>query len=177
MGFRYRIQQFWQGISAGALSGDQKTIIRQQLTPSQWQLFQKFSSNDQQHSFRVWRRLKESGVQDIALLRAALLHDIGKTRLKVNLIERSWIVLGRKLWPTMSSRWGNRPLHQARWWEKPFVVREQHPLWGAEMVQSVESDPRLCTFIKRHQDQLPNPESRSEDEKLLARLQWADDLS
>lgn len=175
--WRYRIHQFWRGLNAKTLNQEQQALVRGQLSAAEWRLFQTFLANDQQHSFRVWRQLREAGIEDTILLRAGLLHDIGKTRANVGLVGRTWIVLGQAFWPKTAARWGEGDLEGARWWQKPFVVRSRHPEWGAVLLMEAGSAPELCDVVARHQDAL----SQSNLEKVmydrLRLLQWADDLN
>jgi predicted HD phosphohydrolase len=43
------------------------------------------------------------------LLVAALLHDVGKLRYKLNPLERAMVVLVRRLSPETARRWGSLP--------------------------------------------------------------------
>jgi putative nucleotidyltransferase with HDIG domain len=105
-------------------------------------------------------------------LAAALLHDIGKTRYPLSVWDRILIVVGGALFPGRASAWGNGSLDG---WRRPFVVRAHHPAWGAEMAAAAGSRGRVVELIRRHQDELV--QEREDDDRLLARLQWADDQS
>lgn len=174
----YRIKQFWRGITAQPLATKQALLIRETLSEEQWQLFQRFAPRDQQHSFQVWATLQNAGHRDPLLLQAALLHDIGKTQLRLGTVGRIWIVVGTFLWPNWVVRWGQQPLTEAAWWAVPFVVRQQHALWGADLLREIDAADALCDIVARHQD--PLRESSAADgpaEMILRQLQWADDLN
>lgn len=172
MGLSYRLQQLRDNLWAAPLPAAARAEIAGLLTPAENNLFDRFSPADQQHSYRVLRALVDAGYNHPDLLAAALLHDIGKTRYPLSVWDRILIVVGGALFPGHVSAWGNGPLDGRR---RPFVVRARHPAWGAEMAAAAGCRPRVVELIRRHQDKLV--QERDEADRLLARLQWADDQS
>ncbi|MAU01709.1 MAG: hypothetical protein CL608_31610 [Anaerolineaceae bacterium] len=168
---RYRLWQFWQIVTAVPLEPAAREEIAAVLSPRELALFERFALNDQWHSYRVMKMLREAGHDHPALLIAALLHDVGKTKLPLSIWERSLIVLASILLPRQTAVWGQG---EAVGWKRPFVVKMQHPAWSAEMVTAVDSDPLAIVLIQRHQDPIA-PDDQSEEAKLLRLLQWADD--
>ena len=136
-------------------------------------LFGRFSLSDQQHSYQVFHKLRSAGHNHPALLAAALLHDVGKTRAPLSAWERSLVVLVGVFWPGKMAAWGQGEPQGRR---RPFVVKWQHPAWGAAMTEAAGSHPLTVTLIRRHQDSLPAT-AVAEEDKLLRLLQWADDQS
>ena len=168
----YRLRQFWQGITAQPLSAAEQAEIGRWLTPAERDLFSNLSLNDQQHSWRVLQMLLAAGHEQPPLLKAALLHDVGKTTVNLTLIDRSLVVLGQLFWVKKARQWGERPLDQTARWQRPFVVRSQHAAWGAEMLVGAGSDPQTIDLVRRHQDK---PAGQEPDmDRLLRLLQWAD---
>ena len=141
------------------------------LTPEETALFNQFSLSDQQHSYQVWRTLQAIGQTHPDLLAAALLHDVGKTRAPLSIWQRSLIVLAQTFVPGKTAVWGQGDVES---WQRPFVVKLQHPAWGAEMAQTAGSRPLTIELIRRHQDALPETPV-TEADHLLRLLQWADD--
>jgi hypothetical protein len=168
----YRLKQFWWEIASPSLSETARAAVAARLRPAEVALFDLFSPSDQWHSYRVMRSLEEAGHAEPDLLTAALLHDVGKTRVPLSVWERSLIVLGGMLWPGKTAVWGqNAPSG----WQRPFVVKAQHPAWGAEMAAAAGSSPQAIELIRRHQDKVGET-AVGETNRLLRLLQWADDL-
>jgi putative nucleotidyltransferase with HDIG domain len=169
VGLRYRLRQLWSNLTAGPLSEAARREVDAALSPAEQALFDRFSFADQWHSYHVLCDLRRAGYNDAGLWAAALLHDVGKTRYPLTAGDRTLIVVGAVLFPERARRWGQGA---AESWRRPFVVRAQHPAWGAEMAAAAGSDPVVVELICRHQDKPP-----VEDELagLLRALQWADD--
>ncbi len=168
---RYRIWQFWQILWARPLSENTLADVRHILTASEFALFQRFDCNDQQHSVRVLQMLQDAGHVHPDLWVAALLHDVGKTKVRISIWQRSFIVLSYALSSERIARWG---VGEAVGWKRPFVVKAQHPAWGAEMAEAAGATPLAVALIRRHQDVLGDT-AVSEEDQLLRALQWADD--
>jgi hypothetical protein len=169
---RYRLGQFWQLVRARPLSPTAMKEIAAVLTPAELDLYQRYSLTDQQHTYQVLSLLRQAGYSQPALQTAALLHDIGKTIVPINVLERSLAVLAHKFLPRQTAVWGQA---EAQGWQRPFVVKMQHPCWSAELAQAAGSDPLAVWLMAHHQALLPPPAQRDERWRLLAYLQWADD--
>lgn len=146
--------------------------VAARLSPAELALFERFGHSDQWHSYRVMVSLEEAGHTQPDLLKAALLHDVGKTQVPLSVLGRSLIVLGGMLWPEKTVVLGQNP---PIGWKRPFVVKVQHPAWGAEMAAAAGSSPLTVELIRRHQDKVGET-AVGETHQLLRLLQWADDL-
>ena len=172
LGMFYRVWQFWQALFAfWPLPQQAWQEIEMVLMPAELALFRTFSLSDQWHSYRVMQDLQGCDVVDKAVLTAALLHDIGKTRVRIRIWERVIAVVLKRLLPDHVKDWGQG---EAKGWKRPFVVRAQHPEWGAQMVEKVGTAPLTVSLIRRHQDKVMKTAVTDED-RLLHYLQWADD--
>ena len=173
----YRIKQFWWSISARPLTAEQQADIQTILSSAEFQLFLKYSKNDQQHGHRVLQTLQQAGYNHPDLLTAGLLHDVGKSRINMTVIDRSIVVVGQLLAKKQTKDWGKLPLNTAKRWQRPFVVREQHPQWSAEMAQQAGSTALAIDLMRFHQDPLESVPSQNRLPELLVQLKWADDLN
>jgi hypothetical protein len=167
----YRLQQFWLIVTARPLPEAAQREISTVLSQAEAQLFRTLSLSDQWHSYRVWQTLRAAGHHQPDLAVAALLHDLGKTRLKLTLLDRTLIVLAEALWPQRAAVWGEG---DANSWRRPFVVKKYHPQWSAALVEQAGSRPLAQELIRRHQDAVPAT-AMDETAVLLRLLQWADD--
>lgn len=166
----YRLRQLRHNLAAGPLPAAAQAEIAGPLSEPERALFARYAYADQWHALRVLHMLWDAGYNHPDLLVAALLHDVGKTRYPSSVWDRIVIVVGQALFGRRSERWG----HSApQGWRRPFVVRAQHPAWGAEMAIAAGSRPGVVALIRRHQDKLTD--AVGEEESLLRQLQWADD--
>jgi len=183
---RYRVYQFfaafkaslptWAGGVRSGLTGDDQALLSSILTmPAQQHLFTRMPPNDQRHAMAVAHTLQQAGHTDLALMQAALLHDAGKS-MGQPIIHRVLIVLFAAFWPA-ALKWlardttPNLALEQISWWRRPFVIHAHHPAIGAEWAAQADCDPLAVNLIARHE------ELATENDDLLAALQWADNLN
>jgi hypothetical protein len=169
----YRVWQFWQVVTARPLDRKAKAEIESILSPQQQRLFGRFSASEQQHSYRVFRALRRAGQGDPDLLAAALLHDVGKTRLHRRWWDRPVVVLAQAFLPGKAAEWSRG---EPKGFNRPFVVKANHAEWGALDAETAASSPLTVALIRHHHD----PPAAETDEKLarlLALLRWADDNS
>jgi hypothetical protein len=169
----YRAAQLWWNITAGPLPEPVRQEIEGILSPAQSELFCRFQKTDQWHAYRVLQTLVASGQSQPDLLAAALLHDIGKTRVNLSVWDRILIVVIDRIMPEQSNRWGQGDVQS---WKRPFVVRQNHAQWGADLARAAGSSTLTIDLIRRHQDPLPD-EAATADNDLLRLLQRADDLN
>ena len=160
---RYRIAQFFQAVGAYCRPVDYE-YASQYLSPPLLSLFQRMSRVEQQHSIALCQTLEAQGYHASELLLAALLHDLGKVVVTPRLWERVWVVLGEHYFPTRAARWAQGT---ARGMRRGFVIRQQHPAWGAQLAEEAGAPPRTVSLIRRHH-------SPPGDDKELAALQAAD---
>jgi len=169
MQWLYRTRQFLRSVTA-RVDPAQRERVETLLPVRLSALFYRMDARDQAHSLRVLRELQGRGVQDIDLLRAALLHDVGKSRCPISPFERALVVLANRAVPGLVIRLGQRP---ARGPLRAFVAAAGHPAWGAAMVEAAGGSERLAALVRFHQE---SPESIEPEaiRQLLLELQRAD---
>lgn len=136
-------------------------------------LFFRMNDPDQAHSVRVFQALVAQGEEDEDLLRAALLHDAGKSLAPLRPWQKALVVLANRILPNQVLKWGQ---DEPYGWRKPFVVALQHPEWGAALVQQEGGSETLVTLIRYHQEHAP-PNIGKDVQGLLERLQTADGMN
>lgn len=173
----YRIRQFWRAIYSQVTPQDLEQV-HSLLSPKQMALFTSLQAGEQAHALEVLRRLLAQGENHPDLLKAALLHDVGKSRLPLRPWERAIIVLAKTICPQHVTRWGNEPMDnsQKAGWRRPFLVAEQHPVWGAAMAREAGVSPLVESLIRHHQQPI-SIESTGLENELLQKLQAVDNES
>lgn len=171
MGVFYRLRQFVNTVATPKLPANAWPLVEAILSADEVALFRRHAEVDRVHSFRVLRTLQEAGESDQHLLAAALLHDVGKSRARPTLWDRVAGSLGDRFFAERVSVWAQGGDEV---WRRPFVIRQQHAEWGAQMAREAGSHPTTVRLIRYHQR---DPQSLSEpyERRLVQRLQWADD--
>jgi putative nucleotidyltransferase with HDIG domain len=116
----------------------------------QWQLVARLAPFDRAHQLRVHALLLERGHTDPDLLRAALLHDVGKAdeRGRVGWPARVALVALRAAAPQLLER-----LSIVRW-PGPLgsvYLARHHAAFGARLAAGAGASQRCCELIARHE--------------------------
>jgi hypothetical protein len=172
MGMSYRAGQFLHLLTAKR-KREPRRFVYEILDPSMAVLFFRMSDPDQSHSVRVFQTLVDQGEEDEDLLRAALLHDVGKSLAPLRPWQKALVVLTNRILPNQVLKWGQDTLDG---WRKPFVVALQHPEWGAALVQQEGGSETLVTLIRYHQEHAL-PSIGKDVQERLERLQTADGMN
>lgn len=164
---RYRITQFARQIAPRRM-GPVDAALRAELQPAEWDLVARLTIGDRAHLFDTWRRLNETGCHDSDVLKAAILHDIGKVddRGRVYLAHRVSMVMLRRFAPRLLNLLAGNSVPG---WRYGFYLAIEHPRVGAELARLAGCNPRTCWLIAHHQDN-----GASSDEG-LAMLQSVDE--
>jgi putative nucleotidyltransferase with HDIG domain len=130
------------------------------LTENEFALYRAMDPRDRDHACRVARRLLAGGPEaDPILMRAALLHDVGKAARPYRLWER----IAVHLWAPDERVLARLPQSCAAAWR----CHRDHAARGAEAVRAAGGDPRVADFVERHH--------RPGDDDALLRLARADE--
>jgi len=124
--------------------------VRRWLNRREQHLFRAQSKADQAHATRVACRLLAQGHSDPLLIRAALLHDVGKAGAGIAVPHRvAWVLAGR-LAPRLRAVLAR---HGRAW-----AALANHPAIGSARLRQERADPRLVALVAGHP--LPGDEER-----------------
>ncbi|WP_088225348.1 phosphohydrolase [Desulfosporosinus sp. FKB] len=146
----YRIRQFVQAFFP-LIHPDELLWARQILPPQANSLFLQQSKAEQRHALTVAQSLlpyqtalSSSEFQD--LMTAALLHDCGKSLVKVRLWQRVFIVLMQQMPGSIWKFLKKGPSLMAA----PLNIADHHPHWGSSLGQTIGLNSRTCELIHEH---------------------------
>jgi len=164
----HRVAQFLRAAFARPGAGD-NALVEQHLPPTLRPAYSRLGRAEQAHAVATLRTLLRQGHTDPDLLAAALVHDLGKSRAPLRLMDRVLVVLAQSYLPRQAARWSQG---EARGWRRPFVVAARHAAWGETMVLEAGGSPRLAEILRRHHD--PLPDASTPVDRVLKALQAAD---
>lgn len=159
-----RLKQFVEALFA-RVSKDDYTFLSDYVTLAERDLFLRMPRYDQRHSLNVGNFLRRHG-HSLELVRAGLLHDIGKgENAELTLIRRSLCVLLEKLAPSKVEKlvkWRKGKLGEA------LYVHLNHPEIGARLLEGLDTDGHIVKLVRYHHDQ--KRIQRNEELKILRQV-------
>lgn len=150
------------------LSRSRVAWVDQHLTQVERALFWQLAPSDQRHAVAVsmkasaMARAEGLGERErLLLVRAGLLHDIGKVAGEMGLLARVWVVAVKALFPALASKWSRRAREEllgsgastfGERMRRAFYTDDVHPMRGAAMAAwwGVEGD--VVELIRRHHE-------------------------
>lgn len=145
----YRMKQFYWAIIA-KINKDDVDFIKYILNIKELKLFNKLSVQEQKHSVKVAYDVqnicnnKYKAVNINLLLKGALLHDIGKIYGRLNIIDKSIVVLGDKFSRGRLKKFSTN---------KKINVYYNHAKLGKELLRKIEKDDRLLYLVENHHNE------------------------
>lgn len=121
-------------------------------------LFFQMSKVDQHHSIAVARQVMAEAVHSEnvemkLLIKAALLHDVGKVEGDFNFLSRIFVGLVKRVRPTLRGKLA--VTYPATFWQKigyGCYVDLVHPARGAYMARAFGIEPAVVEMIRHHHD-------------------------
>lgn len=172
-----RVKQFWAAITA-RVTQEEAEWVAHRLTEAEARLFWRMNLPDRQHTIRVARtalRLADEEAQEVdrvLLVKAGLLHDVGKVQGDVSTMDKVLTVLGHKFAPRMMRSWGREgrgnKIDNLR---HACYVYFHHPQRGADFLRRIGEEEALLELVLHHHDRPTDGDS-----VLLDLLRRADEL-
>jgi putative nucleotidyltransferase with HDIG domain len=145
-------RRFFEVATARPLDELERVVLAAWLTSTaETRLFFAQPVSDQRHAYRAASRMQHLVPDRLDLIRAALLHDVGKRHSGLGIIRRSFASASTKLRLPLGGR---------------HATYIQHGPLGAEELQQLGCEPIVVDFAKWHHDDRPASIS-AEDWRLL----------
>ena len=136
-----RIKQFYRAISASITDKD-ILFINNYLNPKENELFFKLRVSEQYHSLQVAYGCHSSKPNNTTLIKAALLHDIGKLGSNLTTINKSLVVIVKRL--GVEEKWLPVFLRKA------LNYQLQHPKHGYYLLKEIQCREEILQLVKNH---------------------------
>jgi putative nucleotidyltransferase with HDIG domain len=140
----YRIKQFYWAMGSSISMLDIE-FVKNKLTLSELDLFYRLSVSEQKHSIRVAYDVEnmcmDMGINPKILVKAALLHDIGKTYKRLNIIDKSIIVIVDNITRGSIKQFSSI---------SKLDVYYNHAKIGYDILKKYINDNRLLYLVKNH---------------------------
>ncbi len=163
-----RVRQFYVNVT-DKMSKSDIEYVKDRLDDNEGNLFFKLLKSEQKHSVRIARDIEaiiendEVDDEEITynkdkLIKIALLHDVGKARKKLNVIDKSIIVILAKI--------TDHKLKNVKF-SKKVQCYYNHSEYGYEILKDIVDDERMLYIIRNHHSEL--------DDKMINFFQIIDD--
>ncbi len=144
-----RCKQFFSALNPEFNDSDFR-FVQSLLTPAELALFKAMEPIDQKHCIDVARSCELLAISEppsvnrTLLYKAALLHDIGKSREPLGLTDRVAIVLLQNFLPWLYNILANKS-------HGPCFIAKNHPAIGAKMCREAGCTNELVVLVELHQ--------------------------
>lgn len=174
---KQRIIQFWRAVNA-SLNDKDIAFVNRYLNEKEQKLFFAMRIYDQRHalnvSYTACDLMKNRHVDEKLLLKACLLHDVGRTKRDICLLDKVFAVLLDKYLPKTARKLAKYEKNAQTFWLKrrhALFVYYHHADIGAAMLQKIGLE-QIAEIIRYHH----SPPKRSDCRELII-LRKADSLN
>ncbi|MYD65279.1 MAG: HD domain-containing protein [Chloroflexi bacterium] len=159
---RAHVRRFFRGFR-GTLTPAERQTVEALLGPEELRCFRALQGREQRHAVDVLRHLEGHGSPSDDLLVAALLHNVGKGRVRLH--ERVAYTLLTMFTPRLLARVA---APDGRGFRRAMAAQRDHPAIGAEALAAIGVRPRVVELVRGHHD------ASADDDAELAALIEAD---
>jgi putative nucleotidyltransferase with HDIG domain len=139
----YRVKQFFKGLYNYMPPG-KIGIIDKYLSYDEREIFMQLPNHERNHAVDTAFTVLSLGppYRTETIVKAALLHDIGKIEGKPGIIKKSILVLMDKIFPSLSYKLSRRL--------KMFYIYYNHPEIGAKLLENINTDKHAVELVRYH---------------------------
>ncbi len=146
-----RVKQFYINVT-DLMSKEDYKYVQNNINKKEFELFIKLSKSEQKHSVRIAKTI-ESAIDNLVvdnqeivnnkqlLIKVALLHDIGKIRKRLNVIDKSIIVILNKMTKGELKKFKK---------SKKVQCYYNHSEYSYEILKKIIDDELLLKIVKNH---------------------------
>lgn len=153
-----RVKQFYINLT-DKMAPEDYLYVKSILTEEEYDLFVKLLKSEQKHCVRIAKEIEEifknNKIENCLILenkeiliKASLLHDIGKIRKRINIIDKSIIVILNKITKGSIKNLKN----------KKIQCYYNHPEYSYNILKNICDDEILLDVIKNHHKEETNNE-------------------
>lgn len=139
-----RVKQFFS-YAIAKIDINDKMYIEKHLNDDEIALFNKLSIHEQKHSVNVARDVesecKINLVDSNNLVKTALLHDIGKIKVPVNIVDKSIVVILDKITKSRIKELKNI---------KKIYIHYNHGYEGYKILKKINENEQILFMVKNH---------------------------
>ncbi|MFA4967365.1 MAG: HDIG domain-containing metalloprotein [Candidatus Margulisiibacteriota bacterium] len=151
----YRFKQFWFAMTS-KMTEEDRLFAHQHLNIKEAALFFSLPLYEQKHGVVVAQKMlaEAAGIKDLdkrKLVRLGLLHDIGKSALKLSIFDKSVLVVIHKILPPLYSLMaGLGKSEKSPKFFRKYYVHKHHGAIGAEILSRIAEEKDIIEEVKSH---------------------------
>ena len=152
----YRIRQFFLAVTS-RLTDDDLAFVRNHLTIPEMALFELLPRDEQKHSIAIARKMLSLAHGSAlkhdkrVLAKAGLLHDVGKSAVKLGITDRAMlVVLRRMIRPVYDKLAEKGKAPNSAFVYRKFFVHREHGRIGAKALMKAGTEEKVISIVEAH---------------------------
>ncbi|KAF0133431.1 MAG: hypothetical protein FD145_1294 [Candidatus Saganbacteria bacterium] len=151
----YRAKQFWFAMSA-RMNEENRSFVHQYLNIKEAALFFSLPDYEQKHGVVVAKRMMREAadmktIDKRKLVRLGLLHDIGKTAIRLTILSKSLLVIIHRAIPPLYELFAKLGKDEkSRKFFRRFYVHKHHGAIGADILKKINEQSDIINEVLSH---------------------------